>query len=565
MNDAATIVGSEEEDSIQEDTTQVLSTEDDAATNVESGEKDSIQEDTTQVLSTEDERVFGNAQTASFNVNVIEVEDEQESENLNSVVDTMNEVETNNVHVDDEAENSDENKELDDNDDDDHLSGIESVAIIETTTSSQDTATERDTHEEVEDEMEVQIVTQHDEDPAATQEVYTLIEDEEMVDVEGDVEEISEPRDEINVAVDDSENANGDESSGVAFVTGGEESEGVGNESDELGRIESEAAIETSVISGNDTIGEVSPDSETQDEDGHIDEQVPDTEAQDGQQIDGTELDETSEVQTIIMDTSEVAYEAEEQGLVPIPDTMTEDDDLAVPTWQKATKAVASNKLVEEGLRRLQRKDGDVPSVPYVITRAMRQVLVSELGYDSPEVDEMRPDVAVVIVAESLERPELEELPTRFYNEIESAVAIEESHDDKSLKGTIVSLIHRFRDEVSNLLSGSDRQTLAIIVACLGVSLSVIFKSPNENKPLQEKGISISTVPSTIDTPSTSMSSDLSDIEDDIDDANTQQDLSYSSSSSSSPSPTAPTVHTDDLDKTWLDKLISLVSKPFGV
>ena len=104
---------------------------------------------------------------------------------------------------------------------------------------------------------------------------------------------------------------------------------------------------------------------------------------------------------------------------------------LAVSQWKNtATSITAESNLVEIGLRKLRRKDGDHPSVPYVITRAMKRVLIEELGYEKDEVKAMRPDVAVVIVSENLKRPNITALPSRFYHEdIKPVLQVESVRD----------------------------------------------------------------------------------------------------------------------------------------
>jgi len=225
------------------------------------------------------------------------------------------------------------------------------------------------------------------------------------------------------------------------------------------------------------------------------------------------------------------------------------EEDLLLPhRWEKATTATASNKLVEDGLRRLRRRDGDEPSVPYVITRAMQRVLVEKLGYDPTEVKVMRPDVAVVIVAESLVRPELESLPSRFCNDIEEPpMAIEEITDDTSFKGTVAALFHR----IQNIIVSRKPEATAIILASLGVALSLLFSpSSNDNKKSYDGATPTFSALSSSAEFQSLMSSDETDIEEDLDE--------------SEGTPSAPELLPDDLDKTWLDRLLSFVSKPFG-
>jgi len=227
-----------------------------------------------------------------------------------------------------------------------------------------------------------------------------------------------------------------------------------------------------------------------------------------------------------------------------------EKDMLRPHRFERATRATASNKLVEDGLRRLQRRDGDHPSVPYVITRAMQRVLVDELGYAESEVNEMRPDVAVVLVGESLVRPDLESLPSRFYHEEESAIEIDDAVTDKSFRGTITALVLKLQRRVS---TARHSEALPIIVATFGVALTLLLSSANGNKQsLDSATPAPSDLPTSIDVLNeVSEMSDIKAIEADLDEE-------------SDAPPATTKVPPDDLDKTWLDRLISLVSKPFG-
>ena len=54
------------------------------------------------------------------------------------------------------------------------------------------------------------------------------------------------------------------------------------------------------------------------------------------------------------------------------------------------------------------------PTVEYMITQNMRRVLIRDLGYTSQEINNMKPDVATVIVSKMLKRPK-SGMPTAFY------------------------------------------------------------------------------------------------------------------------------------------------------
>jgi hypothetical protein len=172
------------------------------------------------------------------------------------------------------------------------------------------------------------------------------------------------------------------------------------------------------------------------------------------------------------------------QGVSHVSTIALNDADLLLPQrWERASRATASNTLVKEGLHRLQRKDGDHPSVPYVVTRAMQRVLVDELGYAPTEVNSLRPDVAVVIVAESLERPDLESLPPRFCRDAEPYAVVEGTSGDKSFKEAALKLTHRIRKLVStSFVSSHTKKAMPIILASLGVGLSMLFSSNNANE-----------------------------------------------------------------------------------
>jgi hypothetical protein len=200
-------------------------------------------------------------------------------------------------------------------------------------------------------------------------------------------------------------------------------------------------------------------------------------------------------------------------------------------------------RLVEEGLRRLERKNGVDPSVLYVITRAMHRVLVDDLGYSPDEVESMRPDVAVVLVAEGLERPKnIESLPPPFYRDAEPEAVTDEVPVDKSMRGSVSALtrgIHKYR-----------KKALPIILASLGVGVSLMVVS--DRGYLESPSVAVQTAHEFKSDDDTSQGDPRIAMSDDKD-----FDEDDDRTPISEPRP-------DDLDKTWLDKLISFVSKPFG-
>ncbi|KAL3815899.1 hypothetical protein ACHAXA_005747 [Cyclostephanos tholiformis] len=207
-------------------------------------------------------------------------------------------------------------------------------------------------------------------------------------------------------------------------------------------------------------------------------------------------------------------------------------------------------KLVEEGLRQLQRKNGIDPSVLYVITRAMHQVLVDDLGYTPAEVECMRPDVAVVLVAKGLKRPNLESLPSRFYRDAEPDSATEENPVDKSIKGAVFYVTHRIHKGVaSSLASRNGKKMMTIIFSSLGVALSFMVASNHGNK--KSPGESVQTC-------EFQFMSDVSKCNPHIVLSGVKE---FDEEDDKTP---VPDLQPGDLDKTWLDKLISFMSRPFG-
>jgi len=240
------------------------------------------------------------------------------------------------------------------------------------------------------------------------------------------------------------------------------------------------------------------------------------------------------------------------QGVSHVSNIALNDANLLLPQrWERASRATASNTLIEEGLHRLQRRDGDHPSVPYVITRAMQRVLVDELGYAPTEVNSLRPDVAIVIVAESLERPDLESLPPRFYRDAEPYAVVEGTSGDKSFKEAALKLTHRIRKLVStSFVSSHTKKAMPIILASLGVGLSLLFSSNNSNEKSPDGTVHTYEFQSINDASQDNRHIALSGAEELVE----EDDASP-----------VPELQPDDLDKTWLDTLISFVSKLFGV
>lgn len=275
-----------------------------------------------------------------------------------------------------------------------------------------------------------------------------------------------------------------------------------------------------------------------------------------------TARDESGQEQSVAADVNESHLESlitdtHRRDISPISNDvgLKEEDPLDIPRWQKATTETASNKLVEEGLRRLLRRDGDEPSIPYVITRAMKKVLIDELGYDPLEVKSMRPDVAVVIVAENLERPDVEILPPRFYNDIvKPVIAIEEIREEKPAKGAVVSFFRRLRKDASIALAGRDPKSTIITVASLGVALTLLIRPSRDKRPW-ESNVLISESQPSIEVLSDTVERELSAMDEDLNEHLAESDDVAFAKSEQKP---------NDLDKSWIDKLISLVSKPFG-
>ena len=139
------------------------------------------------------------------------------------------------------------------------------------------------------------------------------------------------------------------------------------------------------------------------------------------------------------------------------------DPPIAVSHWTNtATSITDESNLVEIGLRKLRHKDGDHPSVPYVITRAMKRMLVEELGYDKDEVKAMRPDVAVVIVSEKLKRPNITALPSRFYHQdIEPMLQVASFRD--TIQNKIQAFIRKINMKQIIVMLGSAIASYALL------------------------------------------------------------------------------------------------------
>ena len=205
--------------------------------------------------------------------------------------------------------------------------------------------------------------------------------------------------------------------------------------------------------------------------------------------------------------------------------TFPEDQSIVTNRWQAAPTLAESNKLVEEGLSKLRRKDGDHPSVPYVITRAMKRVLVDELGYEEEEVKIMRPDVAVVIVSENLKRPSIAILPSRFYHEdmIESVQHIE------SMKETFQSKIQTFVQKIDL------KQSIFMIGSALA-SYSVVSIFTNANSEQKHDLETICESPDSDEVNENQLPDAMIETQENED------------------------IKKSDLDRTWLDRLISMLT-----
>lgn len=196
-------------------------------------------------------------------------------------------------------------------------------------------------------------------------------------------------------------------------------------------------------------------------------------------------------------------------------------DDNEIKADESEDQSAATNQLAD------RTRDDDEQAVPYVINREMERVLLDEQGYDPLEVKAMRPIEAL-------------DAPRGFYNDIEPAVATDDGKDDKSLKSTLASLIHEIRKKVSTGL------VAVRWVISLGVVLSLFLRPDRGNRKLWEGGAG----EPTSEFPSASISSELSDTEENDLDESLLDDT--------------PEPQPDDLDNTWIDKLISFISKHFG-
>eukprot|EP00804_Cyclotella_cryptica_P018456 CCRYP_004290-RA/>CCRYP_004290-RA protein AED:0.38 eAED:1.00 QI:0/0/0/1/0/0.5/2/0/549 len=195
--------------------------------------------------------------------------------------------------------------------------------------------------------------------------------------------------------------------------------------------------------------------------------------------------------------------------------------------WEAAPAvAVAeSNRLVEEGLSKLRRKNGEQPSVPYVITRAMKRVLVDELGYDEQEVQSMRPDVAVVVVSESLRRPSVPTLPSGFYNEDIMPLIKNELPHQFGLQHKIRSFLARLDFKQYSIMLGSILTVSYSLVS--KVTIGAGDKQPERHENDEKKHPNVS-------------SNNIVDNE------------SFGANNEA--------LLQNDLDRTWLDRLISMLT-----
>mmetsp|Transcript_1009 Transcript_1009/g.1875 ORF Transcript_1009/g.1875 Transcript_1009/m.1875 type:complete len:696 (-) Transcript_1009:3040-5127(-) len=245
--------------------------------------------------------------------------------------------------------------------------------------------------------------------------------------------------------------------------------------------------------------------------------------------------------------------------------------------WEQS-KEVAFNKLVEDGLNRLRRKKGDQPSVPYVITRAMRQVLIENLGYQEEEVAAMRPDVAVIIVGQNLKRPSCEDLPPRFYNEpVEQSKVVQVNED----QDTILEIMSKKLAPWSNVLQTS--WLVQFIKPCLrkmDVTLREVWHGMTKKNGPKYTAILTAMLTVTISffrnkssTASRRRTNDYFVSDSQI----IPRSIHKSKGSESIPVVRStnetdetvlvnenPELLQDDLDKTWLDKLVSFISSAFG-
>ncbi|KAL9183620.1 hypothetical protein ACHAXT_004476 [Thalassiosira profunda] len=136
----------------------------------------------------------------------------------------------------------------------------------------------------------------------------------------------------------------------------------------------------------------------------------------------------------------------------------------------------------------------------------------------------------------------------RFYSSIDSDVS--NIDDNTTPKGGIASLANGIRKKVSALLTGKDPQSLLIVTLSAGAALLALFR-PRDPETAQ----TVDTT-SSIEIPTSDMSaiSILSE-EEKEEDFNQEMD---------DKAPPALEVADHNLDESWLDKLISLVLKPFG-
>jgi len=134
-----------------------------------------------------------------------------------------------------------------------------------------------------------------------------------------------------------------------------------------------------------------------------------------------TAISEEEVVQDKNVDSANVGHHVEDnnQEVSHVSDIALKEADLLLPQrWERASRATASNKLVEEGLHRLQRRDA----------------------------------------------------------------VVEETSGDKSFKEAVLKLIHMIRKRVStSFASRHTKKVMPVILTSLGVGLSLLVSSNNAN------------------------------------------------------------------------------------
>lgn len=283
-----------------------------------------------------------------------------------------------------------------------------------------------------------------------------------------------------------------------------------------------------------------------------------------------------NKIAEIITDKSEEFSQHESSSIVDSDSDMEDSFELQY-RWEQS-KEVAFNKLVEDGLNRLRRKKGDQPSVPYVITRAMRQVLVENLGYQEEEVAAMRPDVAVIIVGQKLKRPSGEDLPSQFYNEHVKRSKVVQVNEDNDTMLEIISqklaswsdvlrtswLVQfvkpclRKMDVISRkvwhgMTKKNGPKFTAIVTAMLTVTISSFRNKSSTASTRRTNNYFVSDIPINPRSIHESKGSESTPV---VQSTNETDESALVDEN--------PVMLQDDLDKTWLDKLVSFVSSAFG-